>query len=156
MDTLKQPFWRAHLPTIVVGLLDVFLIGLGMGVPVFAIFLGFGVGWWLARRPAPATAVPDDPVRVRARSLLLAGGALAAASLLVLLAVWGPSLGNAFDPGFDAAEWGIPLILYTSRASVVGWYALMLLISPLLQLMAVLAGGVVGLALPASREAGTP
>jgi len=149
VSTLKEPFWRTHLPTITIGLLDVFLIGLGMGVPFFAILLGFGVGWALARRPAPAATVPDDPVRVRARSLLGSAGALAVLSFFVLLVVWGPTLGNAFDPGFDAAEWGIPLILYTSRASTIAWYALMLVVSPLLQAMAVLTGGVVGLAVRA-------
>lgn len=152
----KEPFWRTHLPAIAIGLLDVFLIGIGMGVPFFAILLGFGVGWWLARRPAPLTVVPDDPVRVRARSLLGSGGALAALSFFVLLAVWGPTLGNAFDPDFDAAGWGIPLILYTSQASTIAWYSLMLVISPLLQLMAVLTGGVVALSLRARRGGERP
>lgn len=152
MSTLKEPFWRTHLPAIAIGLLDVFLIGMGMGVPFFAILLGFGVGWRLGRRPAPVPAVPDDPVRIRARSLLGSAGSLAALSFFVLLAVWGPTLGNAFDPDFDAAGWGIPLILYTSQASTIGWYALMLVISPLLQAMAVLAGGVVGLTVRPRRD----
>ena len=86
MSTLKEPFWRTHLPAISIGLLDVFLIGMGMGVPFFAILLGFGVGWWLARRPAPVTPVPDDPVRIRARSLLGSAGSLAALSFFILLA----------------------------------------------------------------------
>lgn len=151
VSTLNQPFWRTHLAAIAIGLLDVFLIGIGMGVPVFAILLGFGVGWWVARRPAPAAAVPDDPVRSRARALVSAAAALAAVSFCVLLAVWGPTLGNAFDPRFDAADWGLPLILYTSQASTLGWYALMLVISPLLQLMAVLTGGLASLALRPRR-----
>lgn len=155
MTTLKEPFWRTQLPVIVIGLLNVFLIGLGMGVPVFAVLYGFGVGWWLARRPAPVAAIPVDPVQLRARSLLGSAGALAAVSFVVLLAVWGPTLGNAFDPTFDAAGWGLPLILYTSQASTIAWYALMLLVSPLLQALAVLAGGMAGLAVP-PRAGGAP
>jgi hypothetical protein len=37
------PLWRASLPYIVIGLLDVFAIGLGMGVPVLAIVYGAGL-----------------------------------------------------------------------------------------------------------------
>lgn len=153
MDTLRKPFWRTHLTTIVVGLLDVFLIGLGMGVPVLAILFGLGVGWWFVGRPPAAPAIEDDPVRIRARGLLTAAGALAAASLVVLLVVWGSSIGLAFDPDVEAAEWGIPLILYTSQASKIGWLLLMVVVSPALQFMAVVTGGVLRLSRGPGRRA---
>lgn len=154
MDTLRRPFWRTHLTTIVVGLINVFLIGLGMGVPVLAILFGFGVGWWFAGRPVATPAVEDDPVRIRARGLLTAAAGLAAASLVVLLVVWGTSIGIAFDPDVEAAEWGIPLILYTSQASKIGWLLLMLLVSPALQFMAVVTGGVLRLSRRPGRRTG--
>lgn len=154
MDTLRKPFWRTHLTTIVVGLLDVFSIGLGMGVPVLAIPFGLGVGWWFVGRPVPASVVEDDPVRIRTRGLVTAAAALAAVSLVVLLVVWGMSIGIAFDPDMTASEWGIPLILYTSQASKIGWLLLMLVVSPALQFMAVVTGGVLRLAHRPRRGAG--
>lgn len=134
-------FERRLLPSIVIGLLDVFALGLGMGVPIFAILLGFPVGWWLARRRAAAGLD-----QAAARAALVWGGLLAAASFAVLALVWGPHLPKAFDPAFDAAKWGIPLILYTSRASTIGWFVLMLVVSPVLQAMAVVTGAVAGFA----------
>jgi hypothetical protein len=143
------PFWRTHTPAIIIGLIDVFAIGLGMGVPIFAILLGFPVGWWLGRRlgGAPLSAA-------HARGLLLAAAALSGASFVVLVVLWGPQLPLAFDPATDAASYGIPLILYTSRASLIGWFALMLVISPALQFTATITGAVAGLAFPARAADG--
>lgn len=141
-----MPFERRLIPAIVVGLIDVFAIGFGMGVPIFAILLGFPVGWWYAPRAAAALPPESDVPRATLRALLGAAVALAGVSLAVLLVVWGPHIPKAFDPAFSAAEWGIPLILYTSRASTIGWLLLMLVISPALQFMAVLTGGAAGLA----------
>ena len=132
------PLWRAHLPSIVIALIDVFAIGLGMGVPVFAIALGAPVGWWFARRQRA-----DAPIREVARSLLLAGVALAAVSFVALAVVWGPSLHLAFGPDVSASDYGIPLILYGERASMIGWFVLMLVVSPLAQFMTVVVAGVV-------------
>lgn len=152
---MNQPFWRQHLPAIVIGLLDVFAIGLGMGVPVFAILLGFGVGWWVARTATAEMPSDADVSRTMLRSLVSAALSLAAVSLLLLLVVWGPSAPLAFDPAIDAAEWGVPLILYTSQASKIGWLVLMIVISPALQCMAVLTGGMLRLSLRSNRRAGS-
>ena len=137
---------RRLIPPFVIGLLDVFAIGFGMGVPIFAILLGFPVGWWLARRRA-AEGVSRDAMR----AALVWAGLLAAASAVVLAIVWGPQVPNAFDPDFDAKAFGIPLILYTSQASMIGWLALMIVISPVLQGMAVLTGAVAGFAAKPKR-----
>jgi hypothetical protein len=45
-----------------------------------------------------------------------------------------------FDPGADLANFGIPLILYEPRASFIGWLVLMIVISPVLQLLTTLLG----------------
>lgn len=150
---MSHPFWRQQAPFIIIGLLDVFAVGFGMGVPVFAILLGFPVGWWVARRLMEAPPAPDSP-RPILRSLVAAAAALMTATFIVLAVVWGPQVPMAFDPSADALGWGIPLILYTSRASIIGWLVLMLLISPVLQFMAVVTGGVLRLAGKASPAAG--
>lgn len=142
-------FDRRLLPPFVIGLLDVFAIGFGMGVPIFAILLGFPVGWWLARRRA-AEGVSRDSMR----AALVWAGLLAAASFVVLAVVWGPQVPNAFDPEFDAKAFGIPLILYTPQASMVGWLILMTVISPALQAMAVLTGAVAGFAVKPKKRHG--
>jgi len=141
-----QPFWRAQLPAIIIGLLDVFSIGFGMGVPVFTIALGFPVGWYLAGarmkalrdelEPQPVEGVPIGTLK----SLLVQGVALSVVTFVVLAVIWLPQLPIVFDTSQQAREWGIPLILYTSQASKIGWMVLMLVISPLAQLMAVLTG----------------
>jgi hypothetical protein len=144
-----QPFWRTQLPSIAVGLADVFAIGLGMGVPIFAIIAGFPIGWWLARRAKDTAPSVAEASAVRPlRALLIQAGALAGVSLLVLAVVWGPHVPKAFDPAVDASGFGIPLILYGEQASMIGWLVLMLVISPILQFMATVTGGAVALAFP--------
>lgn len=147
-----RPLWRVNLPYIVIGLLDVFAIGLGMGVPLLAVPYGACVGWWLVRRGSdmlpgavPAPAGPSVP-RAAIRALLANAAALAVVSVLVLLVVWGPSIPSAFDPDFDTAGFGIPFLLYTPHASMVGWLVLMLVVSPLAQFTATIAGGALALA----------
>lgn len=148
----EGPLWRVNLPYIVIGLLDVFAIGLGMGVPVLALILGAGVGWWLVRRGPhvlhevlPAPEGPSIP-RTALRSLLGQSAALVCVSFVVLLAVWGPSIPLAFDPEFDTAAAGIPLIFYTPHASMIGWLILMIVVSPLLQFAMTVTGGALALA----------
>jgi sorbitol-specific phosphotransferase system component IIBC len=63
---------------------------------------------------------------------------LALASLFtfcVLAAVWIPGGVAYLKAGRDPAEFGIPLILYSPRASFVGWLVLMVVISPALQFL---------------------
>ena len=138
----ETPFWRRQLPAIIIGLGNIFAIGLGGGLPVFSVLLGFPVGWWHGRRHGA-----EGVTREALRSVLLAAGALAGASFIVLLIVWGPHLPRAFDPAVDAGAWGIPLILYTSQASKIGWFALMMLGGPLLQFMAFVTTAAVALVL---------
>lgn len=154
------PLWRANLPYIVIGLLDVFAIGLGMGVPVLAIVYGVVVGWWLIRRGP--SVLPDavpvlsgaDGSRRALRTLLGQSAALATVSLSVLLVVWGPLAVAVLDSGFDAAGVGMPLILPTPRASLIAWLVLMIVVSPLLQFGATVGGGALALAVRARASSG--
>ena len=154
------PLWRANLPYIVIGLLDVFSIGLGMGVPVLAIVYGAVVGWWLVRRGPgvlpEAVPVPSGPSGSRRalRTLLGQSAALATVSLAVLLVVWGPLAVAVLYPGFDAAGAGMPLILPTPRASLIAWLVLMIVVSPLLQFGATVGGGALALAVGSRAKSG--
>jgi len=150
---VSQPLWRQNLPAIGIGLLDVFLIGLGAGVPVLAILFGLGVGWWAARSALAGSPPEADIPREALRALAFSALALAAVSFLVLLVLWGPAALTAFDPAVSASEWGIPLILYSSGASKIGWLVLMLVVSPVLQFMAVMTGGVLRFAIRPGRKA---
>jgi len=133
--------WREHAPSLAIGLGNVFAIGIGMGVPVFAIMLALPVGWWLGTR----YAATEPTTHAALRALVLAAVGLAAVSFVVLLVVWGPYVPKAFDPAVDAVSFGIPLILYTSQASMIGWFVLMMVISPVLQLMTVVVAGAVAM-----------
>jgi len=125
---VADPKWlNRFVPIAALVLADLVAVGMGMGVPAFAILLGFPAGWWLARSRG-------------LRGALRWGGALVAFTFVMMLAIWGPSIRLIADPAFDAAEWGIPLVLYTSAASFWGWQALMIVISPGLQFMAVATG----------------
>lgn len=134
------PFWRQNIVPIAIALGGVFLIGAGMGVPVFAVLYGIPVGWWLGRRLA---AGPD--VRAALRSLVLSAAGLTGVSLLVLAFIWGPHVYLAFDPEVDAVAFGIPLILYGSQASMAGWFVLMLVVAPLGQFALTVAAGVMAM-----------
>jgi len=110
-------------PFAALALTGVITVGIGMGVPIFAILLGFPAGWWVARTRG-------------LRAGLVWGASLAALTFAMMAVIWGPKFALLGDPAFDAAAWGIPLVLYTSRASFWGWQALMIVISPVLQFMA--------------------
>lgn len=117
-------------------ILDIFCVGLGMGIPIFCILLGLPVGWYLARRIMPWATEPRQML-----SKMLLGAALTSSFSLLLMAVlWGPSVGMLFDPAADLADFGIPMILYEPLASFVGWLVLMIAISPFLQFLMTLFG----------------
>lgn len=113
-------------------LLDLLAVGAGMGVPIFAILLGFAAGWlapaWLARAAAHW--------RHLLGLCLLTAGLASSFTFLLMVVIWGPALRMLFDPSADLANFGIPLILYEPTASFIGWLVLMIVISPGLQALA--------------------
>jgi hypothetical protein len=111
--------------------LDAICVGLGMGVPVFCILFGLPVGWYIARRIAIR---PFDTRQMLSKMLL--GAVLTSAFTFVGMAVlWGRCIVMLFDPAADLVNFGIPQILYEPVASFIGWLALMIVISPFLQLL---------------------
>jgi len=117
-------------------LLAVFILtissGIGTGVPLLNILFGFLAGWYAARR---AQALYGDRKRILQKifiySLFCAG-----VSLVIMLAIWARTIPLLFDPAADIANFGHPMILYEPRMSFIGWLVLMIIISPILQLMA--------------------
>lgn len=126
-----RPRSRVWLGWALVAAVDVLAVGFGMGVPIFAIAWGVPVGWWAAR--SAGLFQRREPARFR--KAFLGSAAIAGLTFAMMVVIWGPQVSKLFDPAFNAEDWGIPLVLYTSTASFVGWLALMIVISPVLQLM---------------------
>jgi hypothetical protein len=130
------------LPLAAICAADLLAVGAGMGVPIFAILLGFPVGWILPALVAPAAADERGLLRLVARAALAPFGV----TFLLMLVIWGPVTAMLFDPAADIANFGIPLILFEPLASFLGWLGLMILVSPLLQLLAALSASFVRIA----------
>ena len=121
--------------------LDTVCVGMGMGVPIFCILLGFPVGWYIARSVTLGNSQIQRILGVSLRHALLCS----LFTLLVMAAIWGRNIPMLFDPSADLANFGIPMILYEPKASFVGWQVLMIGISPALQLLAIVFGAYVTL-----------
>jgi hypothetical protein len=111
--------------------LDVLCVGMGMGVPIFCIGLGFPVGWYLAARAAQSTS---DAGEILKRTVVQAT-VTSAVTFCMMVLIWGAVASMLFDPAADFANFGIPMILYDPKVSFVGWLVLMIFISPFLQLL---------------------
>jgi hypothetical protein len=118
-------------------IVDVFCIGIGMGVPVFCILLGFVVGWFAVRWISNDTREARDILR----RLMRFGGITSSVTFAGMIAIWGPSAAMLFDPNADLMNFGIPQILFEPRASFIAWLFLMIAISPFLQLLTTIFGG---------------
>ena len=121
--------WLAYLIFVV---LDLVCIGAGMGVPIFCIFFGFPVGWYIARRQLLSEGEPSGKLR----RILLVALATSLFTFAVMAILWGRTVSLLFDPASDFANFGIPMILYDPKLSFTGWLILMVFISPFLQLLA--------------------
>lgn len=110
---------------------DIICIGLGMGVPVLCIFLGFVVGWFVVRK---LSREAGDLHRLLQRTLKYSVLSVAL-TFAIMLIVWGRMFLLLFDQNTDYVNLGIPLILYDPKLSLVGWLVLMIFVSPALQLL---------------------
>jgi hypothetical protein len=117
--------------------IDVLCVGLGMGVPVFCIALGFPTGWVSARRALRARdSYSSDVITSQILRFAFRDSAVAAGiTLAAMLVVWLPFGFVYFEPAVDLSEVGIPMILYTPRASFVAWEILMIIVAPVLQFL---------------------
>jgi hypothetical protein len=117
-------------------LVDIVSIGMGMGVPFFSILLGIPLGWFLV------LFVTDKTTRVQDILwwVLIYAAVAAGITVLGMLMIWLPMSTLLFDPTNDLTMTGVPLILYEPRASFIGWLVLMIVISPVLQVLTTLFG----------------
>jgi hypothetical protein len=122
---------------LVYAFLDLLCIGMGMGVPICSILLGFPVGWYIGGRVVARGASLEEALR----PVLVGALATSLLTFAAMAALWGRTIVLLFDPKADLAHFGIPQILYTPRASLIGWLVLMIFLSPVFQfLMSVLGG----------------
>jgi hypothetical protein len=112
-------------------ILNVIFVGIGMGIPIFCILLGFPLGWYLAKQLNLSQNGLNDIVGAILKYSLLAS--FFTFSLMIM--IWGPISTMLLDPAADFANFGIPMILYHPKISFVGWIILMVFISPFLQLL---------------------
>jgi hypothetical protein len=148
MGRLLTIDWRIAFAAYVMA--DVLCVGIGMGVPVFCIGLGFLVGWYIAMR---AIRVKSD-VRQTLRTVLLHAVATSLVTFVLMVLLWGPTTQLLFDPTFDVANFGHPDILYDPTVSFVGWLVLMIFISPFLQLLTTLFSSYLTLSVSLKEETG--
>lgn len=159
---MQQTLWRAQRTAIAIGLIDALTIGLGMGVPFFAVLFGLPVGWYYggvairgqgSQRKTPPSEVLMLPLGTLRRPVGQAAS-LGLVTMFALAVIWLPQLTVVLDATQNASDWGIPLILFGSQASKIAWIVLMVVISPLLQFMAAVTGAVLHQVI-AMRKPGT-
>jgi hypothetical protein len=85
------------------------------------------------------TAQTTD-VRAVLWKVLLYAAIAAGVTMVGMLIIWIRFSTLLFEPGSDLSTVGMPLILYQPRASLIGWLALMIIVSPVLQLLTTVFG----------------
>lgn len=117
-------------------IMDLLCAGLGMGVPLFCILLGFSVGWFGAVR-----AWHFIPGHVGAMKRSLRYALLTSLATVVIGAViWGRLVPLMFNPVIDPGNMGLPMLLYEPKASLIAWLVLMIFVSPFLQFLVTVLG----------------
>ncbi len=126
-------FSRKLVPLLLFIVLDLLAVGMGMGVPIFAILFGFLVGWFA---PSVLAGTTTSGMRQLLGRCLITALLTSAFTFLLMLIIWGPATRMLFDPAANLANFGIPMILYEPDASFIGWIVLMVIVSPFLQALA--------------------
>jgi hypothetical protein len=117
------------------------LVGAGMGVPIFCILMGAPYGFLAAGKILKKESQTHRHYHYYS-GILKASAILAMSTFVFMIIIWIPWVLKSFDTGFDYKNTGMPLILYTLKASFWGWITLMIVISPLLQFMTSVSAGV--------------
>jgi hypothetical protein len=128
--------------------LEIISIGMGMGVPIFTILFGFIVGLVIPMVIETSAALTSRYLAKIMRAAFITS----AITFLGMAIIWLPTFTWLFDPARDLANFGIPMILYSPRASFIGWIVLMVLISPFLQFLMTLFGSILWIVIFAERR----
>jgi uncharacterized protein YacL len=123
-------------------ILDIVFVGMGMGIPIVPIILGGVIGWFI---PKIIMKENEELSQVLQRSLY-ASILTSIVTMIMMIMIWGPIAMMLFDKNADIENFGIPLILFEPKASFIGWIILMIIISPILQMLTTLFGSVVRIA----------
>jgi hypothetical protein len=115
-------------------LIDIICLGMGMGVPIFCILLGFPLGWYITKRVSVSTEQLYQKYYKIFKYSLLAS----IFTFIQLIVVWGRAILMLFDSSSDFQNFGHPFILYDPKISFIGWLILMVIISPFLQLLTII------------------
>lgn len=116
-------------------ILNLLCVGAGMGVPIFCILFGFVVGWYIAAKVSKSGKGTGTVFREVFRYAVICS----TATFILMIVLWGRFCwAGLTTPGFDYKNTGIPLILFEPRCSFIGWMVLMIIISPFLQLLAII------------------
>ena len=118
--------------------LEILSIAMGMGVPIFTILLGFFLGLFIPG----ILRTPSELSTQYLASILKVALIPSAVTFIIMALIWLPTLTWLFDSTRDLSNFGIPMILYSPRASFIGWIILMVLISPFLQFLMTLFGSI--------------
>lgn len=110
---------------------DIICEGAGMGVPIFCIFLGFPLGWYIVERISVSTEHSHLMYYKIFRLSLFAF----LFTFLLMPVIGGRTIPMLFDPKSDFQNFGYPIILYDPKISFIGWSILMIFLSPFLQLL---------------------
>lgn len=116
--------------------LDMVCIGIGMGVPIFSIALGFPIGWWIVTKHFYANDIRDV-----IKNLLKMSLCMAAITCVGMILIWGWSVLLLQGTDKEISRFGLPSILFTPRASLIGWLILMIIVSPILQMLLTIFAG---------------
>ena len=119
-------------------LLELLSIAMGMGVPFFTILFGFLVGLFIPRFIRTDSELSPQYLALMLRAALISS----TVTLMIMALIWLPTLKWLFDSTRDLSNFGIPMILYSPRASFIGWIILMVLISPFIQFLMTLFGSI--------------
>ena len=111
--------------------LDIVCTGIGMGIPVFCILLGFPAGWYIAKR---ALLKKNNYSEIMLWNFL-AALATSAVTFILMMIIWARCIFLLFDPQFDFSNFGHPNFLYDPYTSFIGWLVLMIVIAPFLQVL---------------------
>lgn len=112
-------------------ILDVIFVGIGMGIPILCILLGFPVGWYLAKQ----LNLSNGGLNNSLKDILKYSFLTSFLTFILMVLIWGPISTMLMNPAADFANFGIPMILYDPKISFIGWIILMVFISPFLQLL---------------------
>ena len=112
-------------------ILDMFFVGMGMGVPFFCIMFGFPVGWYIAKHLAQR----EKNLSIILSEILKYAMYTSIFTFILMLGIWVPLSTILLDSSTDFVNTGIPMILYDPKISFIGWIILMIFISPFLQLL---------------------